>query len=105
VTLFSFLHPPLPAVPTQPQSHMLHQDFLGTPGPGRDQTGAADGSAGKSTCCSSVGPGINSQHLLLKTSCNSSSRASDTLCWLPWAPGIHEIHKYTCRQNTHTYTI
>ena len=37
--------------------------------------------------------------------CNSSSRESDALPWSLWELGIHVVHRYTCRQNSHTHFL
>lgn len=42
--------------------------------------------------------------LWLTTTCNYSSRRSGAQSWLPWAPDPSMMHRYTCRQNTHTHT-
>lgn len=39
--------------------------------------------------------------VVFTTACNSSHRESDTLFWPPWTPGMHIVHRYTHRQNTH----
>ena len=39
----------------------------------------------------------------LTNTCNSSSRGSNTLFQPPRAPVIHMVHRYTCKQNTHTH--
>ena len=39
-----------------------------------------------------------------KTTPNSSSRRSDDIFLLLWAPGIHVVHIHTHRQNTYTHT-
>lgn len=38
----------------------------------------------------------------LTTALNSASRASNTLFWLPCAPGTHPVYIHACRQNVHT---
>jgi hypothetical protein len=34
-----------------------------------------------------------------------SSRGSDAFFWALRAPGIHMVHRHTCRKNTHTHKI
>jgi hypothetical protein len=40
-----------------------------------------------------------------QSTCNSESREIDVLFWNPLAPSTHMVHRYTCRQNTHTHKI
>ena len=55
-----------------------------------------DGSAVKSTSCSSRGPGFDSQHpWQLITVSNSLFRRSDTLFWPLRVPGMHLGHRHT----------
>ena len=41
----------------------------------------------------------------LTTVCNSSPRGSDILFWPPWIPGIHMVHRHTCKQNIYIYKV
>ena len=36
---------------------------------------------------------------------NVRLKGSDALVWPAWALGIYVVHRHTCRQNTHAYTI
>jgi hypothetical protein len=55
----------------------------------RTQVGE-DGSAGKSTDCSSGGPALDSSHSRAGTpTCNSSYRGAIALFWLSWALPLH----------------
>jgi hypothetical protein len=63
-----------------------------------------NGSAVRSTGCSSRGPGFHSQHL------HSSSQPSVTPFSVDLMPSsglfrhcMYMVHKYTCMQNTHTH--
>lgn len=48
---------------------------------------------------------IPSTHMGLPTICNSISKVSNTLFWLPWGLGINVAYRHTSRQNAHTHKI
>jgi hypothetical protein len=48
---------------------------------------------------------IPSTDMVSHSSCNFSSRESKGFFWSPWAPGMHVLHRHTCRINAHTYKI
>jgi hypothetical protein len=52
-------------------------------------------------------PGFGSQHPHSDSqlSVNSSSGTYKALFWLSQAPGIHEVHRHTHGQNSHTHKI
>lgn len=38
----------------------------------------------------------------LELICHLSSRGSDDLPWIPWAPSMDVVYIHICRENTHT---
>lgn len=62
-----------------------------------------DGSTVKSTDYSFRGPGVNPwhPHVGWQPSITFSSRGSDTCFWPLWTPGIHIMHRHTCKTLIH----
>lgn len=67
----------------------------------------------KDHCCSSRGPGFNSQHRRGSSQSPTAPvqeiqlqlKRFNSLFWLPRAPSMHMVHRRACTQNIHTHKI